>query len=179
MSGRRSAKRKSGRRLGRHSSRSPMNSKSPRAGAAASARSSRPRRRALHRARVNLGDTFWGQVPGPPGQLGSVHATLVIAREPLQLLGEAPCRARARAAAGQGEFSMVRRGSTVRVRQRASLKCLQTGPLPCRACKRLSRAGTRGHSLAFPCRRIEGIVWLVQGGRRRSDPLSNEEGRSV
>lgn len=34
-----------------------------------------------------VGDTSWGQIPGPPGQLEAVQATLAIAREPLQLLG--------------------------------------------------------------------------------------------
>ena len=45
---------------------------------------------------------------------------------------------------------MERRGSTVRVRQRASLKCLQNGRAPCLGSKRLSRAGTRGLSPMFP-----------------------------
>jgi hypothetical protein len=48
------------------------------------------------------------------------------------------------------EPSIVRRGSTVRVRQRASRKCLQMGYSTCLACIRLSRAGIRGLSLAFP-----------------------------
>ena len=42
-------------------------------------------------------------------------------------------------------------GSTVRVRKRASLKCLQNGRAPCLGSKRPSRAGTRGLSLMFPC----------------------------
>jgi hypothetical protein len=46
--------------------------------------------------------------------------------------------------------SMVRRGSPVRVRKRASGKCLQMAPYSCPPCKRLSRAGTRGHYLMFP-----------------------------
>jgi hypothetical protein len=46
--------------------------------------------------------------------------------------------------------SMVRRGSTVRVRQRPSRKCLQIGHYACPTCKRPSRAGTCGHSLVFP-----------------------------
>ena len=45
---------------------------------------------------------------------------------------------------------MVRRGSTVRVRQRASRKCLQKRSVLCLTRKHLSRAGTRGHYLGFP-----------------------------
>ena len=45
---------------------------------------------------------------------------------------------------------MVRRGSTVRVRQRASRKYLLIKGLGCPRRKRLSRAGTRGHDLEFP-----------------------------
>ena len=45
--------------------------------------------------------------------------------------------------------SMVRRGSTVRVRQRASRKRLQIGYSACPDGKRLSRAGTRGVVLMF------------------------------
>src|SRR5262245_33148464 len=44
---------------------------------------------------------------------------------------------------------MVRRGSTVRVRQRASRKSLQIGQLVCPDRKRLSRAGTSWCSLAW------------------------------
>jgi hypothetical protein len=57
----------------------------------------------------------------------------------------------ARVRARRPETSMVRMGSTVRVRQRASLKCLQNGRAPCLGSKRPSRAGTRGLSLMFPC----------------------------
>jgi hypothetical protein len=45
---------------------------------------------------------------------------------------------------------MVRRGSAVRVRERASRKNLQISGLSCLDRKRLSRAGTRGHDLTFP-----------------------------
>ena len=48
---------------------------------------------------------------------------------------------------------MVRRGSTVRVRQRASRKRLQRPSILCLVRKRLSRAGTRRLLLAFPRRR--------------------------
>ena len=44
---------------------------------------------------------------------------------------------------------MVKRGSTVRVRQKASTNRLQSGRFVCLGCKRLSRAGTRGHELMF------------------------------
>jgi hypothetical protein len=45
---------------------------------------------------------------------------------------------------------MVRRGSTVRVRQRASRKSLQIVRIVCPDRKRPSRAGTCGHYLTFP-----------------------------
>src|SRR5919204_6764588 len=45
---------------------------------------------------------------------------------------------------------MVRRGSTVRVRQRALRKRLQIYDLSCPCRKRLSHAGTRGLYLGFP-----------------------------
>ena len=46
--------------------------------------------------------------------------------------------------------SMVRRGSTVRVRQRALTKCLQIGIFTCLIRKRLEPAGIRGLSLTLP-----------------------------
>jgi hypothetical protein len=62
-------------------------------------------------------------------------------------------------------------GSTVRVRQRASLKCLQNGAEPCLGSKRLSRAGTRGLSLMFPLGASARRIWLVQRDLAASDPL--------
>ena len=55
--------------------------------------------------------------------------------------------------------SMVRRGSTVRVRQRASRNALQNGYLSCLSEKRLSRAGTRGHYLVFPRQAYRQVVF--------------------
>ena len=55
--------------------------------------------------------------------------------------------------------SMVRRGSTVRVRQRASRNALQNGYLSCLSGKRLSRAGTRGHYLVFPRQAYRQVVF--------------------
>ena len=52
-------------------------------------------------------------------------------------------------ATGCRKQRMVRRGSTVRVRQRASRKCLQIGYSACPDGKRMSRAGTRGVVLMF------------------------------
>jgi hypothetical protein len=54
---------------------------------------------------------------------------------------------------------MVRRGSTVRVRQRASRNALQNGYLSCLSGKRLSRAGTRGHYLVFPRQAYRQVVF--------------------
>jgi hypothetical protein len=54
---------------------------------------------------------------------------------------------------------MVRRGSTVRVRQRASRSALQNGYLSCLSGKRLSRAGTRGHYLVFPRQAYRQVVF--------------------
>jgi hypothetical protein len=72
--------------------------------------------------------------------------------------------------------SMVRRGSTVRVRQRASRKCLQIRRLSCPGRKRLSRAGTRGHSLMFPryVQRQTGFG-LFRRIRSAGDPLYTEQ----
>jgi hypothetical protein len=71
---------------------------------------------------------------------------------------------------------MVRRGSTVRVRQRASRKCLQIRRLSCPGRKRLSRAGTRGHSLMFPryVQRQTGFG-LFRRIRSAGDPLNTEQ----
>jgi hypothetical protein len=55
--------------------------------------------------------------------------------------------------------SMVRRGSTVRVRQRASRNALQNGYLSCLSGKRVSRAGTRGHYLVFPRQAYRQVVF--------------------
>ena len=57
------------------------------------------------------------------------------------------------------QTSMVRRGSTVRVRQRASRNALQNGYLSCLSGKRLSRAGTRGHYLVFPRQAYRQVVF--------------------
>jgi hypothetical protein len=54
---------------------------------------------------------------------------------------------------------MVRRGSPVRVRQRASRSALQNGYLSCLSGKRLSRAGTRGHYLVFPRQAYRQVVF--------------------
>src|SRR5689334_13970805 len=54
---------------------------------------------------------------------------------------------------------MVRRGSTVRVRQRASRNALQNGYLSCPSGKRLSRAGPRGHYLVFPRQAYRQVVF--------------------
>jgi hypothetical protein len=70
---------------------------------------------------------------------------------------------------------MVRRGSTVRVRQRASRKGLQIGRSSCRDRK---RAVTRGHSRALPDvplpHACAGRVWLVQADPTLGDPLCDE-----
>src|SRR5436305_581693 len=69
---------------------------------------------------------------------------------------------------------MVRRGSTVRVRQRASRNALQNGYLSCLCGKRLSRAGTRGHSLVFPRQAyrqvVFGLIKLIRTDLTRSVP---------
>jgi hypothetical protein len=59
---------------------------------------------------------------------------------------------------------MVRRGSTVRVRQRASRKCLQIRLLSCPDGKLVSRAGTRGLLLTFPRRRSRALDSACSSG---------------
>ena len=71
---------------------------------------------------------------------------------------------------------MVRRGSPVRVRQRASRKVLQIEQLFCPARKRLSRAGIRGRELVFPHstdRHTEfGLFKRIRTGLTPSVPMS-------
>jgi len=75
---------------------------------------------------------------------------------------------------------MVRRGSTVRVRQRASTDSLQIGQLACPVRKRLSRAGTRGHALMFPrYTRRHTEFGSFKRFRTASDPLSTANSSAV
>jgi hypothetical protein len=72
---------------------------------------------------------------------------------------------------------MVGRGSTVRVRQRASRKGLQHGYLSCLSGKRLSRAGTRGALPGVPSSGVSaGGIRLDQAHPNRLDPLCATEG---
>jgi hypothetical protein len=73
--------------------------------------------------------------------------------------------------------SMVRRGSTVRVRQRASGKALQSATFRLPKQKRRARAGTRGLLLAFPRRpRDRAEFGLFKGIGRASGHLLHREG---
>src|SRR3954466_5917907 len=72
---------------------------------------------------------------------------------------------------------MVRRGSTVRVRQRASRNALQNGYLSCLSGKLLSRAGTRGHYLVFPRQAYRQVVFgLIKLIRTDLTPSVNTQG---
>src|SRR6266566_3682729 len=72
---------------------------------------------------------------------------------------------------------MVRRGSTVRVRQRASRNALQNGYLSCLSGK---QSVTRGHSRALPGVPSSGVsaggIRLDQAHPNRLDPLCTTEG---
>ncbi len=75
---------------------------------------------------------------------------------------------------------MVRRGSTVRVRQRASRKSLLDRDSSCLRCKRLSLAGTRGVFLTFARRSREtGVLGLSKAILIRSDPFFQREAGAV
>ena len=70
----------------------------------------------------SLGVRFWGQVRGSPGRLRILQGKGATSGETSQIAGKARYQAPFPGHIAAGESSMVRRGSTVRVRQRASQK---------------------------------------------------------
>ena len=98
-------------------------------------------------------------MPGSQGRSEAAQAACEVQPESRDLRAMRHVQCAHRTRPPRDPVSMVRRGSTVRVRQRASRNALQNGYLSCLSGKRLSRAGTRGHYLVFPRQRYRQVVF--------------------
>jgi hypothetical protein len=97
----------------------------------------------------HLGDRFWGQVRGFSGRFKASWGRDRLAAELVNLRAKALYERESAAHCRESKSSMVRRGSTVRVRQRAWQNPLQIEWSACRFRKRRSRAGTCGAGAMF------------------------------
>jgi hypothetical protein len=113
----------------------------------------------------------WGQVLGTDsGSAGPIQGDwshLGSGVEVLAISRKAPCRGRSRDRAFECEVSMVRRGSTVRVRQRACIKALQIG---------FSRCLRRRN---FDASRVRDGVHFGTGGHARASAPSRDTSSNV
>jgi hypothetical protein len=97
-----------------------------------------------------LGDRFWGQVQGPSGRLKALRGRGAAGKRTSRVAGKALQQALFISRVAEARTSMVRRGSTVRVRQRALMKCLQISI----SCQRfMQHAGTSRVRLWYSRRR--------------------------
>jgi hypothetical protein len=88
---------------------------------------------------ASLGARFWGQVRGSSGRLRVLRGKVATRRETIRIAGKALYQAHLRDRIASGRILHGKERVTVRVRQSASIKCLQMGTLL------LSVRKTRGH----------------------------------